>query len=169
MGETDYNALLYDKMKAEQDKYRDWLLNQPPEEILNHTYEYTMREDIVMCMEELELSPKQAKALLRSPCPLDDVYKEFRDREVEHMLVIASACKNMWVSLGIGVILVFTLSILPQDNIVLSLFPFASPYQMLSAAVENSRTTLFLAVCGIETVVFGITEVLYLKVRRCFE
>ena len=65
MGETDYNALLYDKMKAEQDKYRDWLLNQPPEEILNHTYEYTMREDIVMCMEELELSPKQAKALLK--------------------------------------------------------------------------------------------------------
>lgn len=85
------------------------------------------------------------------------------------MLVIASACKNMWVSLGIGVILVFTLSILPQDNIVLSLFPFASPYQMLSAAVENSRTALFLAVCGIETVVFGIAEVLYLQVRRCFE
>lgn len=77
--------------------------------------------------------------------------------------------KNMWVSLGIGVILVFTLSILPQDNIVLSLFPFASPYQMLSAAVENSRTALFLAVCGIETVVFGIAEVLYLQVRRCFE
>ena len=46
MGETDYNAQLYDKMKAEQDKYRDWLLSQPPEEILNHTYEYTMREDI---------------------------------------------------------------------------------------------------------------------------
>lgn len=46
MGETDYNSLLYDKMKAEQDKYRDWLLSQPPEEILNHTYEYTMREDM---------------------------------------------------------------------------------------------------------------------------
>ena len=39
MGETDYNALLYDKMKAEQDKYRDWLLSQPPEEILNHIYD----------------------------------------------------------------------------------------------------------------------------------
>lgn len=59
--------------------------NQPPDEILNHTYEYTMREGIVMCMEELELSPKQAKALLRSHCPLDDVYNEFKDREVEHM------------------------------------------------------------------------------------
>lgn len=85
MIETDFNALLYDKMKAEQDKYRDWLLAQSPEEILNHTYEFTIREDIVKCMEELELSPKQAKALLRSPCLLDDVYKEFKDREVEHM------------------------------------------------------------------------------------
>ena len=85
------------------------------------------------------------------------------------MLVIASACKNMWVSLGIGVICVFTFSILPQDNTVLSLFPFASPYQMFSEATENGRTVLFLAVCGIETVAFGIGEVIYLKVRRCFE
>ena len=89
MGETDYNALLYDKMKAEQDKYRDWLLSQPPEEILYHTYEYTMREDIVMCMEDMELSPKQAKA-----CPLDDVYKEFRDREVEHMDTIRDSIET---------------------------------------------------------------------------
>ena len=83
MNEIDYNAHLYEKMKAEQDKYRDWLLHQEPPEILNHTYEYTMREDIVMCMEELELEPEKAKALLRSPCPLCDVYKEFRDRETE--------------------------------------------------------------------------------------
>ena len=89
MGETDYNALLYDKMKDEQDKYRDWLLSQPPEEILNH-----MREDIVVCMEELELSPKQAKALLRSPCPLADVYKEFMDREVEHMDTIRDSIET---------------------------------------------------------------------------
>lgn len=94
MGETDYNTLLYEKMRAEQDKYRDWLLNQPPSEILNHTYEYTMREDIVMAMEELELTPQQAKALLKSPCPLDDVYKEFKDREVEHMDTIRDSIET---------------------------------------------------------------------------
>lgn len=88
MSETDYNARLYEKMKAEQDKYRDWLLHQEPSEILNHTYEYTMREDIVMCMEELELEPEKARALLRSPCPLSDVYKEFRDRETEHINIM---------------------------------------------------------------------------------
>ena len=64
MNETDYKARLYEKMKAEQDKYRDWLVRQEPSEILNHTYEYTMREDIVMCMEELELEPEKAMALL---------------------------------------------------------------------------------------------------------
>ena len=36
MNETDYNARLYEKMKAEQDKYRDWLVRQEPCEILNH-------------------------------------------------------------------------------------------------------------------------------------
>ena len=87
MNEIDHNARLYEKMKAEQDKYRDWLLHQEPSEILNHTYEYTMREDIVMCMEELELEPEKARALLRSPCPL-------RDRETEHMDTIRDSIET---------------------------------------------------------------------------
>lgn len=94
MNEKDYSAELYDKMKAEQDKYRDWLLSQEPSEILNHTYEYTMREDIVMAMEDLELSPKRAKALLKSPCPLSDVYEEFKDRETEHMDTIRDSIES---------------------------------------------------------------------------
>ena len=48
-------------------------------------------------------------------------------------------------------------------------FPFAPPYQMISEAMKNSRAVLFLAVCGTETVVFGMAEVIYLKVRRDFE
>ena len=64
MNTNDLNTALYEKMADEQDKYRDWLKSQPPEEILNHTYEYTIREDIVMAMEELELTDAQAKALL---------------------------------------------------------------------------------------------------------
>jgi len=94
MSEINYNVLLYEKMKAEQDKYRDWLLCQDPEEILNHTYEYTMREDIVLCMENLDLEPNRAKALLRSPCPLSDVFDEFKDREVEHMDTIRDSIET---------------------------------------------------------------------------
>ena len=94
MNKTDYNNLLYEKMKAEQDKYRNWLLSQEPAEILNHTYEYTMREDIVMCMEDLQLNPKKAKALLRSPSPLSDVYDAFEKKDDEHMNVIRESIET---------------------------------------------------------------------------
>ena len=94
MNSTEYNARLYEKMKAEQNRYRDWLLYQEPAEILNHTYEYTMREDILMCMEELDLEPEKAKALLRSPCPLSDVFDEFNDREDDHMDTIRDSIET---------------------------------------------------------------------------
>ena len=74
MNTNDLNTALFEKMTAEQDKFRDWLKSQPPEEVLNHAYEYTIREDIVMAMEELELTDTQAQALLESPSPLADVY-----------------------------------------------------------------------------------------------
>ena len=32
---------LIEKMEAEFEHFHSWLLEQPPEEILNHTYEYT--------------------------------------------------------------------------------------------------------------------------------
>lgn len=94
MNPNDMNTALYEKMAAEQDKYRDWLKGQPPEEILNHTYEYTVREDIVMAMEELELTDAQAKALLDSPTPLADVYRYFEKLETGHMDVIRDSIEN---------------------------------------------------------------------------
>lgn len=84
------------------------------------------------------------------------------------MLLIASACKNMWVSLGIGVILVFTFSILPSDHRILTLCPFATPYQLLHTAQKNGRVSVFLLTSGIETLGFGAGELMYQKVRRCF-
>ena len=68
MTNEELNTELYQKMFAEQEKYREWLLSQPSEEIINHTYEYTMREDILLSVEYNDLSDKQCKALLQSPC-----------------------------------------------------------------------------------------------------
>ena len=76
---------LYEKMAAEQGRYRSWLLGQPPADILDHAAEYTVREDIVIEMEELELPDAQARALLRSRTPLADVYKEWQKTETHHM------------------------------------------------------------------------------------
>ena len=91
---TDKNTALYEKMAAEQDKFRDWLKSQPPEEILKHTYEYTVREDILMAMEELDLPQSRAAALLASPSPLADVYKEFSDRETSYMDMVRDSIEQ---------------------------------------------------------------------------
>ena len=56
MTNEELNTALYKKVFAEQEKYREWLLSQPPDEILNHCYEYTVREDIVLALEESECS-----------------------------------------------------------------------------------------------------------------
>lgn len=67
------NTAIYHKMEAEQDSYRDWLLTLLPDEILQHAYEYAVRQDILFAMEDLELQPEQCRALMKSPCPVADV------------------------------------------------------------------------------------------------
>ena len=77
MTQAVLNTQLYQKMFAEQAHFKDWLLTQTPEEVLNHAYEYTCREDILLSLEYNDLSPRQAKALLKSPTPLTDVFKKW--------------------------------------------------------------------------------------------
>ena len=50
------NTALYKKLFESQEQFRGWLLSQPPEEILNHAYEYTMREDILLSLEYNDLT-----------------------------------------------------------------------------------------------------------------
>lgn len=94
MTQRDYRTELFEKMKTEQDSYRDWLLKQEPSEILSHSNEFTVREDIMMEMDVLELSPKRAKALLKSPTPLADLYKEFDKRETDRMDAIRDCIES---------------------------------------------------------------------------
>lgn len=85
MTNPDLLTELYQQMSAEQVRYRDWLLGRPPGEIPNHAAAYTVREDIVIEMSELELSEAQVGALLRSKNPLADIYKEWNKTETHHM------------------------------------------------------------------------------------
>lgn len=81
MNESQVNIALYDKMRVEQDDYREWLLSQPRQEILNHAYEYSVREDILATMSEGHLPPILAKALLESKQPLASVYADWNKGE----------------------------------------------------------------------------------------
>ena len=93
MNEELKNTLM-DKLSREQDKYRDWLKGQPPEEILHHSYEYTVREDILMSMEELTLTEAETRALLLSPSPMAILYDKFSDLETGYMDTIRDSIED---------------------------------------------------------------------------
>ena len=83
-------------------------------------------------------------------------------------LLIASVCRNMWISLGIGVVCVFLATMIPTQKFVLTLFPFALPFQMLSD--HDADVIRNYAIAGeVETVVTALLEITILKVRRSFE
>ena len=84
MTNEEHNTALYQKMFAEQETFRDWLKDQPPEEILNHAYEYTIREDILLSLEYHNLSDAQIDALMESPSPLADVFRDFEKLETDY-------------------------------------------------------------------------------------
>ena len=94
MTNEELNTELYKKLFAEQEQFKGWLLTQPPEEILNHAYEYTIREDIVLSMEHHDVSDEQAKALLALPAPLADIFKDFEKIESEHMDTIRACIES---------------------------------------------------------------------------
>lgn len=77
--------LLISKAQMEQESFRNYLLNQPVEEILDHAYEYATREDILMCIQGGELSEKEVRALMNSRTPLADVYRRADKNEVNIM------------------------------------------------------------------------------------
>ena len=85
---------LYDKMEAEFNEYKSNLLQQTPEQIIKQAYEYTVREDILMAAEYIELSVEQLEALLSSPSPLADILDQFQNTETNYMDTLRDCIEN---------------------------------------------------------------------------
>ncbi len=83
------------------------------------------------------------------------------------MLFAASLCQNMWISLGIGIILTFAGSMIHGEHSLMTLLPFAAPYQMLHT-IPPEKAAFCLTSCAAQALVFGAMETIYLRVRRNF-
>lgn len=79
-------------------------------------------------------------------------------------LLIAEVCKSMWLSLGIGVVCIFTATMLPTSNFILSLFPFATPFQIF-AVTEAAQVMHFIYAAVAEFAVLILAELMYIKIR----
>lgn len=75
-------------------QYAAWLLKQPPADILSNAAPYIVKYDIVSALENIDLSDEQARALLQSDTPLDDLYNAFDSDEVSVLDAITDAIEN---------------------------------------------------------------------------
>lgn len=82
MNNKELNQELYNKLVEEENRFVEDLKKRTVEDILMHGYafEFTMRQDILFVMEYLELSDAQARALLLSDTPLEDLYRRVSAR-----------------------------------------------------------------------------------------
>ena len=94
MNQDELNTQLYEKMLAEQSQFKESLMTLTPKEILDKAYEYTVREDIVLTMEDAELSSKQCRALLKSDTPVADVFERFRKRGTSYMDIVLDTLES---------------------------------------------------------------------------
>lgn len=80
-------------------------------------------------------------------------------------LVIASACRKLWISLGAGVILVFAATMfIPLDGAA-ALFPFALPFRVLAGKDGETARTYEMA-AALETLLSLAAEGIVLRARN---
>lgn len=69
------------------------------------------------------------------------------------MLAVSSVCRNMWITLGIGVIGIFFANIMMNGSFWVSLIPFSMPFRLLSG-MDGKDVIRFLSAAAGETVLF---------------
>lgn len=85
MTNEELNTALYRKMFDEQERLKEELRNASPQEIMLNAYEFIIREDILLSLEENDLTDAHAKALLKSDHPLSDLFLRWEKHESRHM------------------------------------------------------------------------------------
>lgn len=80
MSKEDLNFDLFARMSEELRMFYEWLKTQPSDSIINHSYEYAVKTDILAGMESLELTEERARALLSLDKPLDAIFRAYDDQ-----------------------------------------------------------------------------------------
>lgn len=95
MGNTKTaNERLIDKMNAEYNGFLDYLRGLAPEQIMEHSYEKAMKEDLVFSIMEEPLSEKQARVLLKKQYPLEECFTEWQKSECSYMPALRAAIEH---------------------------------------------------------------------------
>lgn len=79
------NQRLTDKIQRELSSFREEMQAKTPQEIYDAAYQIAMKNEIADCFSNADYSPQAAKAFMKSPNLLQDIYEEWIGREDSHM------------------------------------------------------------------------------------
>ena len=79
------NQKLVDRVQREFADFREDILSKSPQEIYDAAYQIIIKNDIAECFSEAEYSPQAAKALMKSPNLLQDIYEDWLEKDDSHM------------------------------------------------------------------------------------
>lgn len=79
------NQKLAERVERELADFREDILSKSPQEIYDAAYQIILKSDIAECFSDVDYSPQAAKALMKSPNLLQDIYEEWIEREDSHM------------------------------------------------------------------------------------
>ncbi len=79
------NQKLAERVRRELADFREDILSKSPQEIYDAAYQIILKSDIAECFSEAGYSPQAAKALLKSPNLLQDIYEEWLEKDDSHM------------------------------------------------------------------------------------
>ena len=78
------NRELAKKVQREFDEFRKDILTKNPQEIYDSACQIVLKSDIAECFSKPNYSPQAAKALMKSPNLLQDIYEEWMEKDVSH-------------------------------------------------------------------------------------
>lgn len=85
MEQRDYKRLLYEKSVSEYTDFITELKSMTSDEIIEHSYEKVIKEDLVTLLENNDIEQDKAKSLYLKKYPLDYIYQEWLDKDCSHM------------------------------------------------------------------------------------
>lgn len=88
------NQKLSEKVMKELADFREGILSKKPQEIYDSAYQIIIKSEIAECFSETDYPPQAAKALMKSPNLLQDIYEEWLEKDDSYMENLRQTIKD---------------------------------------------------------------------------
>lgn len=86
--------LLYEKLDKEYSVFYDNLKTMSAEEVIKHCYEKIFKEDLLLCIKDIDLADEQISKLLNVDNLLDHFYQEWLDNDYSYMEMLRDTVRG---------------------------------------------------------------------------